>query len=1596
MDVNAYLSTFSGKVIDDSLGSLFIMDVDLYGWKYLESTFNNRVDLNTITEPGNYVVEYYINGIKSVDITPLSFYVKVINDILTQIISYDNKYYIREHNGEEYEKDWKLPSEASYIYTGNDEPVGAVEGNIWLRFNLTNSGYELLRHDGEKWVMCMSDPNYMSKSVYDKNNHQMDVDDFINEKIRANNSSYAQEKIVYGFSMPYEPINIAYGNNKFTILAKDLLTGKYKIGFAITLDVDWYFIDAPAGEEWINLTFAYDKFFLTAASGKIVESFAGVQWTEFVGVKNIISMHHVNDYTFFFTKDSRVYITKDFVKYTNYKLNFPTNFVVKDMTFGMGRYYICGYYKDNTAVNRIFYSNNIGASWQTCVLPGSGLWTNIIYGNGHFFVFTDEKSGSTRNSYHSYDGLIWDSKGPDLSGLFTIYSNGQFIDNDYNTKIIRYFSKITDTDAESHYVNISNVEYIKQYPFTKNVNEVLCFAKIGDKDYKVVRLLPTLIQETVNIHIQSNESHVTPIDKENWANKLTLEETETSTTQFISESKTEVEANIQNIGLDNMDASLEELQSRYEDHINAMNYGEDTLYSAGINLPQSPEIDIVYGNGIYLAYIKQSNINVSVPFEYKVSEDLKSWASSLNDYPDDIIDIKFINNKFIGLTDSNKFYTSINGLRWSEPVLLEGSGEIIIDSLVEANDNNYYVIAKDADTSSNILNIYHINIEFDTTTLVAMYESTTKYGKLLYYLNENYEYLCAVIENETNPSNPTNTIFHFLIKDENGLFTEELTASKQALYLNIEWNSFTYNPENGDIAFFKSGLNQFIPTSIPNVEASATVNYSYINPFNSLITNDKRTTTKVVDKNHIFSIGNNENSVPSLKEHIYNENTDNTIIVLQYSKDGVTYFFRHIEFINDKVVVIANGDTGGSPIVLFVRDINVSEEERTNWQVYTIENSISNYILANFDTYENIPIYDELIKVNNKLIINQRAYTITENETEVEKHEKIYFMAPSITDIPIHTTPEQIAKWNHTSDSNHEHNLDSKVKITTDDIVSGIINIDRLPKEAIERVYTIDSIESMYLLTKEDVQNGDVVHIPANPDIEDSKDKWYKVKDDTNLDSELGYYPFTPKEHASIDYSNIKNIPTKINEWGIEDVITKEEAYNLFNDREVINKIRDTITDYDKSLIWTIQDIASQIATQNKIIYEDGKYFIVGNNGYLNISNDKGKTWTRYYVNSNTQLNDIAISNNMHVVVSEGGVLFTATDPTAKWTKRIVTGIIDNFTRIIAVNGRFIAVGLNSSLATSNDGITWSKVTITSPSVINFGCIMYNDGVYIAADKNTYKLYRSLDLTTWTRITKPDGSLDAVLPPYGFVDIVYDDTPNNDRFILISTGGNIVFIPKSSNYATYTTLETTHGNFTAITKFDLRYEYSKYTSKDSRKFLIFNDKNEILGFESINNNFELRDTVQGVLTISCTDVIYNPIGENNDFSDQFILIGNSKIKIIQYNHSTVYDTPIPFPEYSDIFEYGSIIYDESVFIDSILKDKYSKLIPYTNEIKNIAKELRELVLNHHKENGDENIDVYMREEFNRMWNEKVVYKSVLLYERQKDFSSKINNILEKL
>ena len=150
-------------------------------------------------------------------------------------------------------------------------------------------------------------------------------------------------------------------------------------------------------------------------------------------------------------------------------------------------------------------------------------------------------------------------------------------------------------------------------------------------------------------------------------------------------------------------------------------------------------------------------------------------------------------------------------------------------------------------------------------------------------------------------------------------------------------------------------------------------------------------------------------------------------------------------------------------------------------------------------------------------------------------------------------------KLKNKSNKGHQHGNADITDIDASKIKSGTIDIDRLPKGAIERMVYVKDDAARFALTTNTTQNGDTVKVTSTK-------KMFYVIDDTKLSSEAGYEPYTAESASAVPWSGVTGKPTtftpEAHTHAISDVTDLQET--LTGLRQDINAkpSKDTNTTY--------------------------------------------------------------------------------------------------------------------------------------------------------------------------------------------------------------------------------------------------------------------------------------------------------------------------------------------------------------------------------------------------------------------------------------------------
>ena len=150
-------------------------------------------------------------------------------------------------------------------------------------------------------------------------------------------------------------------------------------------------------------------------------------------------------------------------------------------------------------------------------------------------------------------------------------------------------------------------------------------------------------------------------------------------------------------------------------------------------------------------------------------------------------------------------------------------------------------------------------------------------------------------------------------------------------------------------------------------------------------------------------------------------------------------------------------------------------------------------------------------------------------------------------------------KLKNKSNKGHQHGNADITDIDASKIKSGTIDIDRLPKGAIERMVYVKDDAARFALTTNTTQNGDTVKVTSTK-------KMFYVIDDTKLSSEAGYEPYTAESASAVPWSGITGTPTtftpEAHTHAISDVTDLQETLTGLRQDVNAKPSKDTNTTY--------------------------------------------------------------------------------------------------------------------------------------------------------------------------------------------------------------------------------------------------------------------------------------------------------------------------------------------------------------------------------------------------------------------------------------------------
>lgn len=177
-----------------------------------------------------------------------------------------------------------------------------------------------------------------------------------------------------------------------------------------------------------------------------------------------------------------------------------------------------------------------------------------------------------------------------------------------------------------------------------------------------------------------------------------------------------------------------------------------------------------------------------------------------------------------------------------------------------------------------------------------------------------------------------------------------------------------------------------------------------------------------------------------------------------------------------------------------------------------------------------------------------------------------------------------------------------------------------------------------------------------------------------------------------------------------------------------------------------LPDFEGQYSSISSIAYGNGYLIAVGSAGQSFRSAD-GETWTKLDTTpTRMNLNSIEFHNNRWCMGGYAGEMYYSNNNGGSWTQaNSVSGSSGGVYSIKYANGIWVATGGASAIATSIDGITWTRRVSSIPSSTLRNLYYYND-IWYACSSNG-DMYKSTSVTTnnsWTKVSNVSGNARAM------------------------------------------------------------------------------------------------------------------------------------------------------------------------------------------------------------------------------------------------------------
>ncbi len=560
----SFVSSFSGKTIDDAIAYLHSFNAASIGWKKLFSIPLMPYDLDTIMDKGNYYIQYPSNvpeDLKECSVNVCAYHV---NNILHQSINHKSRFFRRSYDETTTKwSDWtEVSTDGHTIYRLPAEPTTSEVGDIWINTEPFNPSINVKTDTG--WVE-VTDTGYMGKDPYDTSGLSGSITDITNSEI-GNVGSILEPNEDYFFdnktilSRKYSAVMVdpitdwiltLYVDNIIAIHSRDqeYIIDTGKLVFDKLIPYTYQSIENQSDSVESILYFLREKLTNAVYIGKFIEHSETYPDPEYEGDEEppmLTRYWYTSEFTKCTVMTNAIYIgVKDRIAiivdrarnvYTSFafgvwsvqKAALDTSYMPYDFAFGKGTLVLVG---SMTGIHTklIYLSKNLGKTWESKELPTTGLWGKCVYLKDKFLICQNGVLAS--GSVSGYITTDLEAFTPDPNkisnaNVFVYYGRVYFHSN-ADMYTLKSIADLESTDIVStklynvtelkiaYYPELDSTNYNRKLilPISSQINQTVT--------YKVAILQANPIYDSMPVHINNEELHTNNDNRYIYNNKVT-------------------------------------------------------------------------------------------------------------------------------------------------------------------------------------------------------------------------------------------------------------------------------------------------------------------------------------------------------------------------------------------------------------------------------------------------------------------------------------------------------------------------------------------------------------------------------------------------------------------------------------------------------------------------------------------------------------------------------------------------------------------------------------------------------------------------------------------------------------------------------------------------------------------------------------------------------------------------------------------------------------------------------------------------------------------------------------------------------------------